>query len=380
MHLAGELTDWGINDLLQIMQVTKKTGSLDITAAPNGRVHFREGMVTGAEVSDAKGARAGADLSGVIDIVYALSRLESGTFTVGPADGPDSPRWSVDEVMADVEVVRSLEDEVTNSGLVEAVGVRLAKEVSEPMTLAPADWSALVLLVRPFSFGDLETELGRGGAVRVFHALHRLGVAEAVEEVEPEAADLPTEGEALADAPHAPPHAAAHVGEGPSRSTFSSDLGGPVGAGTDSGDAPEVDFGAVSESEPGDHSTAESGDAPGVEAESGEHSTADPGYAPDAEFESGDDTRAESGDVPEAEAESGDVPEAESSDASDDSPGDDSPGGDASEMAEGEASAALGVSAPASTTLTDGVYNEIRRLRSRAVEGKLSARGQRSRR
>ena len=368
MHLAGELTDWGINDLLQIMQVTKKTGSLDITAAPNGRVHFREGMVTGAEVSDAKGARAGADLSGVVDIVYALSRLESGTFTVGPADGPDSPRWSVDEVMADVEVVRSLEDEVTKSGLVEAAGVRLAKEVSEPMTLAPADWSALVLLVRPFTFGGLETELGRGGAVRVFHALHRLGVAEAVEEVEPEAADLPTEGEALADAPHAPPHAAAHVGEGPSRSTFSSDLGGPVGAGTDSGDAPEADFGAVSESEPGDHSTAESGDD--SRAESGD----------DFRAESGDDSRAEAGDVPEAEAEAGDHSKAESSDASDDSPGDDAPGGDASEMAEGEASAALGVSAPASTTLTDGVYNEIRRLRSRAVEGKLSARGQRSRR
>ena len=371
MHLAGELTDWGINDLLQIMQVTKKTGSLDITAAPNGRVHFREGMVTGAEVSDAKGAREGADLSGVVDIVYTLSRLESGTFTVGPADGPDSPRWAVDEVMADVEAVRSLEDEVTDTGLLEAAGVQLAKEVSQPMTLAPTDWSALVSLVRPFSFGDLETELGRGRAVRVFHALHRLGVAEAVEEVEPEAADPPAEGEDPATAPDA----AAHVGEGPSRSTFSSDLGGSVGAGTDSGDGPEADsgdgpgfdsgdgpeshFSAAPESDFGDDAKAESGDAP--EAESGGAPEAESGDVPQAE--SGDDSKAESGEAPEGSA----------GDAYDGDP-------DVSEMAESETSAALGVSAPASTTLTDGVYNEIRRLRSRAVEGKLSARGQRSRR
>ena len=49
MHLSGQLSDWSINDLLQIMQVTNKTGSLDIEGERRGRVHFREGRVTGAD-------------------------------------------------------------------------------------------------------------------------------------------------------------------------------------------------------------------------------------------------------------------------------------------------------------------------------------------
>ena len=53
MHLSGQLTDWSINDLLQIMQVTQKTGSLDIDGERRGRVHFRDGSVTGAELSGA---------------------------------------------------------------------------------------------------------------------------------------------------------------------------------------------------------------------------------------------------------------------------------------------------------------------------------------
>jgi len=36
MHLSGQLSDWSINDLLQIMQVTKKTGSLDIEGQRRG--------------------------------------------------------------------------------------------------------------------------------------------------------------------------------------------------------------------------------------------------------------------------------------------------------------------------------------------------------
>ena len=38
MHLSGQLTDWSIHDLLQIMQVTKKTGSLDIDGERQARI------------------------------------------------------------------------------------------------------------------------------------------------------------------------------------------------------------------------------------------------------------------------------------------------------------------------------------------------------
>ncbi len=180
MHLSGNLNDWSISDLLQIMQVTKKTGSLDIEGDRRGRVHFHDGAVTGAELSGAKGSYIGTERGAIADIIYVLSTITTGTFSVGPADGPDVDGWSVEEIMADVEALRSLEGEVVDAGLFEASGVRLTEEIGEPLTLEPEDWRVLVSLVKPFTFSHLEARVGRGAAVRVFHTLHRLQVIEAL--------------------------------------------------------------------------------------------------------------------------------------------------------------------------------------------------------
>lgn len=190
MHLSGQLSDWSINDLLQIMQVTKKTGSLDIDADVRGRVHFREGTVTGAELSRGGGKFVGADRGGIADVVYVLSSLTEGSFAVGPADGPELDGWSVEDVLTDVEALRALERDVVEAGLFQAETLRLAGTIEAPITIDPEDWTSLVALFRPVGFGELEESTGRGGAVRILHALHRLGVAEADQvETPAEAAD-----------------------------------------------------------------------------------------------------------------------------------------------------------------------------------------------
>lgn len=180
MHLSGQLSDWSINDLLQIMQVTSKTGSLDIEGQRRGRVHFREGRLTGAELNGTKGIYTGSDLGGVADILYVLSSVEEGSFSVGAADGPEIKGWSVEEVLLDVEALQSLEGEVVDTGLFEASGVALVHEIHEPITIDPADWHAFVNLVPSFTFSLLEERFGRGTAVRILHTLHRLGMAETV--------------------------------------------------------------------------------------------------------------------------------------------------------------------------------------------------------
>lgn len=179
MHLSGQLSDWSINDLLQIMQVTAKTGSLDITGTRQGRIHFRDGRVTGAELVGSKGGYAGHDKAGVADVLYVLSTLEDGAFSVGAADGPDGKGWTVEELVSEVEALQELESEVVDSGLLEAPGVRLVPEIADPVTIAPEDWNVFVTLVPPFTFGQIEAQFGRGSAVRMFHAIQRLGMAEA---------------------------------------------------------------------------------------------------------------------------------------------------------------------------------------------------------
>jgi hypothetical protein len=280
MHLSGQLSDWSMNDLLQIMQVTKKTGSLDIEADRRGRVHFREGRVTGAELTGIDGAHTGSDRDGVADILYVLASVGEGSFSVGAADGPDAKGWTVEEVLQDVEALQTLESEVADSGLFEANGVKLTPELTEAVTLEPGDWHTLVNLVPTFSFGALEARYGRGTAVRMFHTLNRLGLAETV---------------------------------------------------------------AVPEEEADWLNRLAEGVAPGVtwngHAEGGETSTEEPEPAP-----------AEVSTEPESLIEP-EVSEAEPVPVAAEKP-----------RAQTELK---GVSAPASTTLTDGVYDEIRRLRSR---------------
>jgi hypothetical protein len=178
MHLSGQLADWSINDLLQIMQVTKKTGSLDVDGERSGRIHFRDGKVTGAELTGVDNSDSGTDRGGVADVLYVLSIVKEGSFAVGAADGPDTSGWSVEDVLADVEALKSLESEVIDAGLFESKGIRLTDEIAGPITIAPDDWITLVSLVAPFDFDDLETRIGRGGTVRLLHTLHRLGVAD----------------------------------------------------------------------------------------------------------------------------------------------------------------------------------------------------------
>jgi hypothetical protein len=280
MHLSGQLSDWSMNDLLQIMQVTKKTGSLDIEGDRRGRVHFREGRVTGAELTGIDGAHTGSDRDGVADILYVLASVGEGSFSVGAADGPDAKGWTVEEVLQDVEALQTLESEVADSGLFEANGVKLTPELTEAVTLEPGDWHTLVNLVPTFSFGALEARYGRGTAVRMFHTLNRLGLAETV---------------------------------------------------------------AVPEEEADWLNRLAEGVAPGVtwngHAEGGETSTEEPEPAP-----------AEVSTEPESLIEP-EVSEAEPVPVAAEKP-----------RAQTELK---GVSAPASTTLTDGVYDEIRRLRSR---------------
>ncbi len=264
------------------MQVTKKTGSLDIEGDRRGRIHFVDGAVTGAELAGAKGSYRGNDRGAIADILYVLSTLQSGSFGVGPADGPTTEGYAVEDILGEVAALRSLEGEVIDAGLFEAAGVRLVRDVTEPVSLAPEDWQVLVALVQPFTFDFLESRVGRGGAVRIFHTLHRLGVAEAID-------------------------------EGDDESTWLDQLADDVANGTEPTWLEQVDEDAAPR-----HAAPEAEPEPAPEPEP---------VAPAAKVES----------EPEPQP---------------------------------EPSGVVGVSAPASTTLTDGVYDEIRRLRSKVAESK----------
>jgi len=301
-NLSGQLSDWTVNELLQIMQVTKKTGSLTIEGDRRGRIHFREGAVTGADLTGTRQTYIAEDRGAIADVLYVLSSLAKGSFAMGANEAPDGEGWPVDEILADVAGLAELEAAVEESGLIDATGVRVTETLEDPIQLEPEDWQVIANLVQPFTFAHLESRFGRGGAVRALHTLHRLGVAEAIKsEDESQFLDKLAEG-------------------------ISSESSEPTWL--------EAKTSSSEELLPIASETAQEDLLPVVEAKH-----AAPEIEPVGVHE---ELQATDQDELEVEAERSSVKR--------------------------EPVAVRGVSADASTTLTDGVYDEIRRLRSKAAE------------
>ena len=300
-NLSGQLSDWTVNELLQIMQVTKKTGSLTIEGDRRGRIHFREGAVTGADLTGTRQTYIAEDRGAIADVLYVLSSLSKGSFAMGANEAPEGDGWPVDEILADVASLAELEAVVEESGLIDASGIRVTETLDEPIELEPDDWQVIAKLVQPFTFAHLESRFGRGGAVRALHTLHRLGVAEAIKSED--------------------------------ESQFLDKL------------------------------------AEGIAAESSEPTWLEAKPTPSEELLPIVSEVVEEELVPVADAKHV-APEIEPVEAHEEFSGtdDDDPDEDSAPILKREPIAVRGVSADASTTLTDGVYDEIRRLRSKAAE------------
>lgn len=193
MNLSGTLTDWTVGDLLNVMKVTNKTASLHIRGTQRGSVHFREGRVVGAVLEGDHGFHEQEDARvASAEALYILAGLEEGRFEVGPFEGSESDGWDVESLLSDLDRLRSLEDDLTEAGLV-GTPLMLKDEISGPVTVTEDDWWALASLVSALSFEQLEEVFGRGRALRLLHALWRMGLVEVISEPEPVDVEVPVE-------------------------------------------------------------------------------------------------------------------------------------------------------------------------------------------
>ena len=188
MNLSGQLGDWSVDDLIQIVQVTKKTGSLDISGVRKGRIHFRDGLLTGAELHSPRGIYAGDDSDTIADIVFVLGSQDTGSFAMGAPTGPEAGGHEAETIAASVAELRALETEISSAGVMEG-DIRLVGSVDTKITLDPSSWHYLVRLIPPVNIDDLEERFGRGSAVRMIFSLHSLGLLAPPPSDDDEAAD-----------------------------------------------------------------------------------------------------------------------------------------------------------------------------------------------
>lgn len=182
MNLSGQLSDWTVDELIQIVQVTKKTGSLDILGDKKGRIHFRQGQLTGAELHGQQGVYAGTDEATISDIIFVLGSIDTGEFAMGPDDGPESDGHDAEVISEGVSQLRTLESDLTDAGVLDAASVAIDTEIQKAVEVEPDDWRALSSLIPPFTTESLENRFGRGATVRMLHVFHRLGLLKVLDE------------------------------------------------------------------------------------------------------------------------------------------------------------------------------------------------------
>ncbi len=158
MALQGTLSDFGIDEVLRLLDHGKKRGRLRVTSpAGSGNVWVDDGSVL-ASASNAD--EAGGDHT---EVVFQLMRLEEGEFNFHADDTPSSS--SATEAVADVLSAASarLVEWKQLSQVLPSVDhwLSLSEEISTAATLEPAQWKVLALI---------------GGGTRITTCVDELGV------------------------------------------------------------------------------------------------------------------------------------------------------------------------------------------------------------
>lgn len=215
MTLSGTLEDWTLVEILNMLALTKKTGTLALHGVRPGLVHVSGGQVVDAQVGAGTEPIPPNRLA-VIDTLFYLAAATSGAFDVGPYRGPDGDGWVVEELLADMERLTDLETDLAEAGLLKHPA-GLVGAVAEDLLIPADDWWAFSSLVSILSITQLESVFGRARAVRLLHTLWRHGLTDVLEDVELtqvdggvsiEDADLedwdaPEDGAAVDDTDHA---------------------------------------------------------------------------------------------------------------------------------------------------------------------------------
>jgi hypothetical protein len=187
MMLSGNLSDWSVGDLLQMLHITKKTASLHIDGTDrSGVVHFESGAIVNAEVS-LGGPPGGQPRDEVVEAVYVLELLDEGLFEIKNEVPPRTIEpLAVAEALELAGQHLDAERHLDETGLLSARGLRLAQTIAEPIILSEQVWNAISVSIPAFTFPELEARLGRAGAVATIEQFRDLGILEAVlEDIEP---------------------------------------------------------------------------------------------------------------------------------------------------------------------------------------------------
>jgi len=189
MGLEGNLKDFDLSDILQLIHMGKKTGALEVVAeAESGVIYFSNGTAVHAVVSDLSGDEA----------VNRILRCRAGHFAFKPDIGTSYHSIKTPLQHLVLDAARQIDEWQDIQKLIPNLDIVLAIEENpsagtEDIKLQPSEWRVLAIvdgaksikgIVKDGHIGDFET-------CKVLYGLLSSGLLKVVPQAKPEPAPPP---------------------------------------------------------------------------------------------------------------------------------------------------------------------------------------------
>ena len=138
--LAGHTSHFPIADLLQLLSVNGKTGTLVVSGRDSGRVHVREGRIVGAVAGTARGRKALFRMVGWTDADFRFEPKDDTT--VADDLGPSTERLVMDALVAQDDLAR-LRDQLPPGPAPIGVAEGVRELLASPASLSPLELAVI---------------------------------------------------------------------------------------------------------------------------------------------------------------------------------------------------------------------------------------------
>ena len=138
--LAGHTSHFPIADLLQLLSVNGKTGTLVVSGRDSGRVHVREGRIVGAVAGTARGRKALFRMVGWTDADFRFEPKDDPA--VVDDLGPSTERLVMDALVALDDLAR-LRDQLPPGPALVGVAEGVRELLADPASVSPLEFAVI---------------------------------------------------------------------------------------------------------------------------------------------------------------------------------------------------------------------------------------------
>ena len=156
--IEGNLTDFSLNDVLDMISSGEKTGVLSITGDTpfgrrSGKIYFEKGKIKDAETEESKGESAVINLLSVKEGTFKFTAFDTATIK-------KSVKKSIQDLMlltaSKLDEWNKIKEKISSA---DAVFTLSDEDIPEALHFSPLEWKVINLLGKGYSIKEIAAKL-----------------------------------------------------------------------------------------------------------------------------------------------------------------------------------------------------------------------------